>query len=137
MNVLASSDFIKLFHLVRYHFAVSFRKIRLYPSLVIWLLFLFTLYQQVPVNMAENYFVSAMVMFFVMVWFGYTFLSDFDVVVEYLLVLQINSKVLYAASKVLFLLAICFFAGFVGGVYPIIMQTVTLLMGGTWILVIQ
>ena len=132
MSVSTSSDFAKLFHLVRYHFSVSFRKIRPYPPLVVWLLFLFTLYQQVPVNMVDNYSVSASVMFYVMIWFGYLFLSDFDMVVEHLLILQINSKFLNATSKVLFLLTVCLFVGFIGGVFPIIIQTATLLMGGTW-----
>ena len=121
-----------LFHLVSYHFSVLFRKIRPYPPFVFWMLYLGIAYQQTPLNMVQNYLASAMISFFVMVWFGYVFLSDFDVVTEHLLILQINNRLLYATSKIIFLMVVCVLVSLIGGVYPIIIEIISHLAGVTW-----
>ena len=126
------SGFARLLHLVRYHSSVFFRKIRPYPPLASWMLFLFMTYHQTPLNMVQNYSAQAMVMFYVMVWFGYVFLSDFDVVTEHLLILQINSRLLYAAGKLLFLLAVCALIGLAGSLYPVIVKLISYFAGTMW-----
>ena len=97
------NGFQRVHNLVRYHYSIFFKKIRPYPPLGFWLVYLGIAYQQVPLSIIQNYLASAMISFFTMVWFSYLFLSDFDEVTEHLLLLQINSRFLYAASKVVFL----------------------------------
>ena len=121
-----------LFHLVQYHFSVFFRKIRSYPPLVGWILYLGISYRQTPLNMVQDYSASAMISFFMMVWFGYVFLSDFDATTEHLLLLQINNRFLYAASKVIFLVAVCVLVSLIGVVYPIIIEIISHLAGVAW-----
>ena len=126
------NGFQRLYKLVLYHRSIFFRKIRPYPPLGFWLVYLGVAYQQVPLCIVQNYLASAMISFFVMVWFGYLFLSDFDEVTEHLLLLQVNSRFLYFASKIVFLVAISALVGVVGSVYPIIIKPISLLAGYAW-----
>ena len=126
------NDIKKLSHLVRYHRSIFFRKIRPYPPLGFWLVYLGVAYQQVPLCIVQNYLASAMISFYIMVWFGYLFLSDFDEVMEHLLLLQINSRFLYVASKIVFLIAVSALVGVIGSVFPIIIKPISLLAGYAW-----
>ena len=119
----------KLSHLVQYHRSIFFRKIRPYPPLGFWLVYLGVAYQQVPLCIVQNYLASAMISFYIMVWFSYLFLSDFDEVMEHLLLLQINSRFLYVASKIVFLVAVSALVGVMGSVFPIILKPISLLAG--------
>ena len=74
-----------------------------------------------------------MVLFFVMIWFGYVFLSDFDAVTEHQLTLQINSRFLYVSSKIVFLLTACLIVSIFGVVYPIIIALISHLSGAEWL----
>ena len=122
-----------LLHLVRHYCSAFFLKTRSYPPLVLWGLVLFMLHQSVPPNIVQGYAALLMYLFIVMVWFGYAFLSDFDIVTEHLLILQINSRRLYAISKILFLVAVSLAASVVGGLVPIIMEAVAWIRGSTHI----
>jgi len=112
-----------LFYLVRHHGSVFSGKVRSLPPLVLWI---FTLYQifdpPIPSTLIQGYVAAAMWLFFAMVWFGYLFLSDFDMTTEHLLILQINSRLLYVISKILFLTVVCFAISLLGALYPIIMD---------------
>jgi len=112
---------MKLFYTVRYHYSVFFRKIRSLPPLVAWVLTLYLMYERPPVNVVQGFLSASMFLFALMVWFGYLFLSDFDTVTEHLLILQTNCRMLYAASKVVFLVTICLAVSIVGGFMPVIM----------------
>ena len=120
---------LKLLHLVRHHYAVFFRKIRPYPPFFLWVLVLYLMYEQPPVNIVQGYLSSTLFLFFVMVAFGYLFLSDFDTVTEHLLILQINSRILCSASKLIFLVLASAFFSAVGALTPVIFELVSGIMG--------
>jgi len=122
----------KLAYLTRYYCSVFLTKVRSYPPLALWLTALFLMYEQPPVNMVQGYIPTTMLIFFIMVWFGYLFLSDFDTVTEHLIILQTNSRVVYAVSKILFLLAISLAVSVIGGVFPVVVDLVTRARGSIY-----
>jgi len=91
------------------------------------------MYEDPPVNIVQGYLSATMLLFFVMVWFGYSFLSDFDTTTEHLLTLQINSKLQFAASKILFLVAVTLALSVMGGMVPVIIQAIFSIRGATYI----
>ena len=123
------NNLTRLFSVVQYHYSVFFKKMRAYPPLVFWILYLFISYQQVPSNIVQSYSASSMFLFFVMVWLSYTFFSDFDDVSEGLLLLQINNRFLHVAGKIIFLAVVCFFASAAGVVYPFILDMISRVIG--------
>jgi len=100
---------------------------------LLWGIALYLAYEPPPVNIVQGYISTAMFLFFAMVWFGYSFLSDFDAVTEHLLISQVNSRLLYAASRVLFLLAVLFAASILGGLYPALLELVSWIRGSAYI----
>jgi len=123
----------KSFNLARHHYAVFFKKIRLYPMFLLWLVALYLMYEQAPVNIVQGYLATTMLLFFIMTAFGYLFLSDFDPVTEHLLILQINSRLLYSASKIIFLVAMTAVFSAVGAAVPAIFEWVSAIMGTEFI----
>lgn len=123
----------KSFNLARHHCAVFSRKIRLYPPFFLWIVTLYIMYEQPPVNIVQGYLSATMFLFFIMVGFGYLFLSDFDAVTEHLLVLQINSRILYGTSKMIFLVAMTAIFSAVGAVVPAIFELASAIMGTEFI----
>ena len=123
----------KSFNLAWHHCSVFSRKIRLYPPFFLWMVVLYLMYEQPPVNIVQGYLSATMFLFFVMVGFGYLFLSDFDTVTEHLLILQINSRFLYGASKIIFLVAMTALFSAVGAVVPAIFEFVSAIMGTEFI----
>jgi len=123
----------KSFDLARHHYAVFSRKVRLYPPFFLWIITLYIMYEQPPVNIVQGYLSATMFLFFIMVGFGYLFLSDFDAVTEHLLVLQINSRFLYGTSKITFLVAMTAIFSVVGAIVPAIFELVSAIMGTEFI----
>jgi len=132
MNDL-SSTLPRILHLTQHHYSVFLRKIRSYPPLVLWGIVLYLSYEPAPINIVQGYLSTAIFLFFAMVWFGYLFLSDFDEVTEHLLILQINSRLLYAASRILFLLVVLSAVGALGTIYPVILELTFRIRGLTHI----
>jgi len=126
------STALKLVCLVKYYCSVFLTKVRSYPPLALWLTALFLMYEQPPVNMVQGYIPTTMLIFFIMVWFGYLFLSDFDTVTEHLIILQTNSRIVYAVSKILFLLAISLAVSVIGGAFPVVVDLVTRARGAIY-----
>lgn len=124
---------LKLRHLVRHHYAVFFRKVRPYPPFFLWVLVLYLMYEQPPVNIVQGYLSATMFLFFIIVAFGYLFLSDFDTVTEHLLILQINSRFLYGMSKIIFLVAMTAAFSAVGAVVPAAFEIVSGITGSEFI----
>jgi len=123
----------RLFCLALYHYSVFFRKFRSYPPLVLWGITLYLAYEPAPINIVQGYLSTSIFLFFAMVWFSYSFLSDFDAVTEHLLILQINSRLLYAASKILFLLTVLGAVSVIGSAYPAILELALRIRGLTHI----
>ena len=124
---------LRLGYLVRHHYAVFLRKIRPYPPFFLWVLVLYLMYEQPPVNIVQGYLSATMFLFFIMVAFGYLFLSDFDTVTEHLLILQINSRFLYGMSKIVFLVAMTAAFSAVGAVVPAAFEIVSQITGSEFI----
>jgi len=124
-----------LFQLVRYHGSVFLKKLKAYPPLALWVFAVYLIFEPIPppTNVVQAYAAASMWLFFAIVWFGYMFLSDFDTVTEHLLILQTNSRVLYSASKILFMIAVCLVFSLFGSAYPLILEFAFGVMGYTFI----
>ena len=124
-----------LLQLVRYHGSVFLKKLQAYPPLALWVFAVYLIFEPIPppTNVVQAYAATSMWLFFAIVWFGYMFLSDFDTVTEHLLILQTNSRVLYSASKILFLIAVCLVFSLFGSAYPLILEFVFGIMGYAFI----
>jgi len=123
----------KLFSPALHHYAVFSRKFRLYPLFFLWIVVLYLMYEQAPVSIVQGYLSATMFLFFIMAGFGYLFLSDFDTVTEHLLILQINSRWLYGASKIIFLVAMTAVFSAVGAVVPAAFELVSAITGTEFI----
>jgi len=123
----------KSYDMARHHLAVFSKKIRLYLPFFLWIVTLYIMYEQPPINIVQGYLSATMFLFFIMVGFGYLFLSDFDTVTEHLLILQINSRWLYGASKIIFLVAMTAVFSAFGAVVPAGFELVSAIMGTEFI----
>ena len=111
-----------LLQLARLHCSAFFTKARSYLPIGLWGLVLYMMHQGPPPNIVQGYAALLLYLFVVMVWFSYAFLSSFDMVTEHLLILRINSRFLYAISKILFLVAVSLAAGIVGSLVPVVIE---------------
>ena len=75
-----------------------------------------------PAYAMQGYWSATPWFFFIMVWYGYLFLSGIDIVEEYILILQINSRLLYALSKILFLVTLSVTLSIVGCIFPAVIH---------------
>jgi len=123
---------MKLIYTVCHHFSAFFRKIRPFPPLVTWVFALYVMYERPPANVVQGFLSASMFIFFVMVWFGYLFLSDFDTTTEHLLILQTNCRMLYATSKVVVLVVVSLAVSIIGGLMPAIMDIASRMQGFTY-----
>jgi len=121
----------RLFYLSWHHGHVFFRKLRFLPPVVLWMFVLALCFDinNPPVNAALGYRSTMPWLFFVMVWFGYLFLSSLETVEEYILVLHINSRFLYIASKIVFLVAVLLILSLFGCILPVIIELVFRIRG--------
>lgn len=130
MMKLLSSHLQKLFYLVWHHGFVFFQTVRGLPPILIWGLMIGLFYDfRYPVDIGPTYMTAAPWLFFVMVWFGYLFLTGFNQTAEHIMILQINSRKRYHASRFIFLLSICAILCVAGCVYPLIVHYALRLRG--------
>ena len=127
--MLIMNGFTRTLYLARHHGSIFFRKIRAFPPLVVWVFALYLMYEQPPVNIVQGYLSTTMLQFFIIAWFGYVFLSDIDIVTEHLQILQINCKLKYFASKIIFVTAICFGLSLIGSLAPVVIQILSSVFG--------
>jgi len=130
---LSPNIFRRMLWLIWHHGYVFFQTIRYLPIILIWAIGFFLCFdiKYPPEFAAHGYISSATWLFFSAAWFGYVFLSGLDRTAEYILIMQINSRNLYAVSKVVFLLAVCAAFSLVCCLYPVIINTIYQFRGVT------
>lgn len=126
---------LRLLFLVWHHAYVFFTKSRSFPPIALWIFILYLNFDtnNPPVNTFYGYMSIMPWLFFIMVWFGYLFLSSLGMVEEHILILQINSRFFNALSKVLFLLAISMIISLLGCIFPVIIHFFYILIGLNYI----
>jgi hypothetical protein len=126
---------MRLIRLAWHQGYVFFTKMRFLPPAMLWILVLGLCFdiRYPPTNAMQGYMSIMPWLFAVMVWFGYLFLSDIELVNEHILILHINSRFLYAMSKLLFLAALSLAVSLLGCVYPIIVHFIFIIGGATYI----
>lgn len=134
MNEYFSTAF-RLIHLAWHQGFVFFTKIRSLPPAILWILVLGLCFdvRYPPTNAMNGYMSIIPWLFFVMVWYGYLFLSGFELVNEHILILQINSRFLYAMSKLLFLAVLSLAVSLLGCVLPVIINSAFEIGGASYI----
>jgi len=114
----------RMLWLVWHYCYALFQTVRFIPVVLIWLVGVFMCFdiKYPPDFAAQGYISTATWIFFIAAWFGYMFLSGSDRSAEYILIMQINSRRLYAISKVVFLLVVCIAFSVLSCLYPVVIN---------------
>ena len=104
------------YRLSRYHLALYLRTSRFAMQAVALALFVAVLYSTAPAEVVSDFTLSAMALFFLMVWVGFK-VSD-DPVMEQLLSLKAGSTIKHHLGDVLFLLTVSFLFAGAATLYP-------------------
>lgn len=105
--------------MIKYQFRVSLRSPKFVMPLALLMAFLCVIYAVAPVGVVDSFTVTAVCIFYIMAWAGFSFQSLESPVTEQLLILKLNSQVRFCVCRCLFLLLLGLLVSALSLLYPI------------------
>ncbi|WKY43233.1 hypothetical protein Q5O14_11250 [Eubacteriaceae bacterium ES2] len=107
-------------NLIYYHFKLYFKSNRLLIPFLVYLIYLFSAYSIMPYSIVSSFSESAMVLFFIMVYVGFSYSELENPVAEQLVLLKIRNENLYYVSRLTVLLIVGTILSIIGILYPLL-----------------
>ena len=104
--------------LIKYQSSLYVRSNRMMMPLLVYIIYLFAAYKVGPVGVISSMALSSGVLYFLMVWIGYSYGTVHNPVGEQLVILKVKSHTKYYVSQLLFVALLALVFSLIGVAFP-------------------
>ncbi|MBD7911927.1 MULTISPECIES: hypothetical protein [Clostridium] len=106
--------------LFKYHFITYLKTNKFVIPMIVWVTIMCISYSVKPVGVVSSFVITAMCLFFIMLWITFSYMDGIDEVAEQLIILKTRKQSIYYLSKNIFLMLIGLFMSIMGVLLPIV-----------------